>query len=93
MAGFKSLYGMYMGRPLCGNPFLPEFSSKPAKELKLKPWMAQKIYPKRVQKKWIKQFGMVEGRVFVLDDEGRIHAHPNSFKALIVELEKEGLLK
>jgi|GEM_PF-4809631 len=91
MNAFFKFVGTYQGFLVLEDVRLPEFIVSPAKEVELKPWMTQRAYPNRVQKKWIRRYGLIKKRcVHVFGDN--IHVHPSTAKALLHELNDKGVL-
>jgi len=91
MNAIFKLVGTYQGHLLFEDKDLPEFITSPVKEVELKPWMIKRNYPNRIQKKWIKNFGLTKKRcVHIFDDS--IFVSPETVKALLHELNDKGIL-
>jgi len=78
----------FEGNQVIESPLMADFNVTPKKQVELKRWMVGKCYCQRVNKKWLKRYGVNRERLFLMG-HGSIVASPANVKLLRSELDGE----
>lgn len=76
----------FEGNQVIESHLMADFTVTPKKQVELKRWMVGKCYCQRVNKKWLKRYGVNRERLFLMG-HGTIVASPANVKLLRQELE------
>lgn len=83
---------LYAGKRIIENSMVPEFiEPKPVKNLEHKRWMLGRGYYDRINKKWLKEFGLTPRTRWIYVSEESIVAHPNTVRIIREETFKAAL--
>lgn len=67
---------------ILSSPFLDEFTEKPNRPLRSKPWHVRRSYARRIRKKWNKRFGVRRELIVIRTPDGNWLTHPNNIPRL-----------